>query len=259
MLDAATDAIEAADVVLVVGTSSVVYPVAALPHLARRRDARIVEINIDETPLTAHAHAASARRGRRCLAGAGARRCEGAGAAGSSAREAARAGVGSLGDNELVALLLGTGVRARSALTVAQDVLERAGGVRGLRADWRRRTAARVGRRRAARGATAGGGRARTPCRSAAMLGERPRLAIAPGARRVSDADLCCGHREERVGVVMLDAKHRVIRTEVLSVGTLDSSIAHPREVFRAATLASASAIAIFHNHPSGDPRPEPG
>ena len=58
VLDAATGAIEAADVVLVVGTSSVVYPVAALPHLARRRDARIVEINIDETPLTGHAHAA---------------------------------------------------------------------------------------------------------------------------------------------------------------------------------------------------------
>ena len=63
-------------------------------------------------------------------------------------------------------------------------------------------------------------------------------------------------HREERAGVVMLDAKRRLIRIEVLSVGTLDSSILHPREVFRAATLASASAIAIFHNHPSGDPRP---
>jgi NAD-dependent deacetylase len=58
VLDAATGALEAADLVLVVGTSSVVYPVAALPHLARRRDARIVEINIDETPLTGHAHAA---------------------------------------------------------------------------------------------------------------------------------------------------------------------------------------------------------
>ena len=57
VLEAATEAIEAADVVLVVGTSSVVYPVAALPHLARRRAARVVEINVDETPLTAHAHA----------------------------------------------------------------------------------------------------------------------------------------------------------------------------------------------------------
>jgi len=37
---------------------------------------------------------------------------------------------------------------------------------------------------------------------------------------------------------------------------TLDTSVAHPREVFRAAALASASAIAVFHNHPSGDPRP---
>jgi NAD-dependent deacetylase len=52
VLYAAADAIEAADVVLVVGTSSVVYPVAALPHLARRRSARIVEINVDDTPLT---------------------------------------------------------------------------------------------------------------------------------------------------------------------------------------------------------------
>jgi len=57
VLEAATDAIEAADLVLVVGTSSVVYPVAALPHLARRRAARVVEINVDETPLTAHADA----------------------------------------------------------------------------------------------------------------------------------------------------------------------------------------------------------
>jgi DNA repair protein RadC len=41
-----------------------------------------------------------------------------------------------------------------------------------------------------------------------------------------------------------------------LSIGILDASIAHPREVFRTAMLASASAIALFHNHPSGDPTP---
>lgn len=52
VLDAATTAVEQADLVLVVGTSAVVYPVAALPDLARRRRARIVEVNIDETPLT---------------------------------------------------------------------------------------------------------------------------------------------------------------------------------------------------------------
>jgi NAD-dependent deacetylase len=51
-LDAAADAAENADVLLVVGTSAVVYPVAALPQLARRRRARVVEINVDDTPLS---------------------------------------------------------------------------------------------------------------------------------------------------------------------------------------------------------------
>lgn len=56
-LQAATRAAEEAEVVLVVGTSAVVYPVAALPRLARRRRARVVEINIDETPISAEVDA----------------------------------------------------------------------------------------------------------------------------------------------------------------------------------------------------------
>jgi NAD-dependent deacetylase len=57
VLGEATDAIQAADLVLVVGTSSVVYPVAALPQMARRRAARVVEVNVEDTPLTSDAHA----------------------------------------------------------------------------------------------------------------------------------------------------------------------------------------------------------
>jgi NAD-dependent deacetylase len=53
----AEEAVERADVVIVVGTSAVVYPVAALPYLAARRGVRIVEINVEETPLSAHADA----------------------------------------------------------------------------------------------------------------------------------------------------------------------------------------------------------
>ena len=64
------------------------------------------------------------------------------------------------------------------------------------------------------------------------------------------------GHREERFGIVMLDSKFRLIRSATLSIGTLDASIAHPREIFRLATVASAFCIALFHNHPSGDPTP---
>jgi DNA repair protein RadC len=60
----------------------------------------------------------------------------------------------------------------------------------------------------------------------------------------------------EQFGLMMLDTKHRLIRTSVVSVGTLDSSPAHPREIFREAASACAAAIVLFHNHPSGDPTP---
>jgi NAD-dependent deacetylase len=56
-LDKAMAAAAAADVLLVVGTSAVVYPVAALPQIARRRHARVVEVNVEETPLSADADA----------------------------------------------------------------------------------------------------------------------------------------------------------------------------------------------------------
>jgi NAD-dependent deacetylase len=58
VMDAAAQAVEHANVVLVVGTSAVVYPVAALPQMARRSGARLVEVNIEDTPLTAHVDAA---------------------------------------------------------------------------------------------------------------------------------------------------------------------------------------------------------
>ena len=122
----------------------------------------------------------------------------------------ARAGVGALGDNELVALLLGTGVRARPALVVAQDVLDMAGGVRGLLrmgVDELRRVSG-VGAPRAAR------------LLAAIELGRRAMVAVPLDRPRLSNSrmlglylmPLYSGHREERFGIVMLDSKHRLIR-----------------------------------------------
>ncbi len=62
--------------------------------------------------------------------------------------------------------------------------------------------------------------------------------------------------REEHFGVLLLDTRHRLIGAVVVSVGSLDASLVHPREVFRAAAEHSAAAIVLFHNHPSGDPSP---
>ena len=54
----------------------------------------------------------------------------------------------------------------------------------------------------------------------------------------------------------MLDSKSRLIRIRLVATGTVDSAVVHPREVFREAAAASAAAIVLFHNHPSGDPTP---
>lgn len=166
----------------------------------------------------------------------------------------ARVGAVALGDNELVALVLGTGTRRRGALMVAQDVIETAGGVPGLlRLDL------------AALDAVPGVGASRAARLLAAVeLGRRTLFgddALRP--RMVSTGDLVeyllpryGGFAVERFGVVLLDQKQRVIRSLILSTGTADASVSHPRDVFRAAALASATSVAVFHNHPSGDPLP---
>ena len=60
----------------------------------------------------------------------------------------------------------------------------------------------------------------------------------------------------EQFGVLLLNTKHRVLRTEVISKGTLDASLVHPRELFKVAITHRAATVVIFHNHPSGDPTP---
>jgi len=165
-------------------------------------------------------------------------------------------GARALGDNELVALVLGSGSRRRSALTVANDVLKALGGLHGLvRASCddlarvegigparaaQMTAAVELGRRTLVRGPHARV-QLRTPREAAAFL--MPTF----GARDV-----------EQLGVVLLDTKHRVLRTTVVAVGSLNSAGIEPREVFREATLGGAAAIVIFHNHPSGDPTPSP-
>ncbi len=167
-----------------------------------------------------------------------------------------RAGPAALADHELIAIVIGTGVRRASALAVAGAVLDAAGGLHGLSRLHRDRLEGidGVGAAKAAR------------IVAAIELGRRT-LVRAGGVRvhfsapRDAAAFLMpqYGSRPvEHFGIVLLDTKHRVLRTTVLTVGTLDSSPAHPREIFREAAAGSAAAIVLFHNHPSGDPAPSP-
>ncbi len=61
---------------------------------------------------------------------------------------------------------------------------------------------------------------------------------------------------KEEFRTIFLDTRNRVIESATISIGTLNSSIVHPREVFRAAIRAGSAGVILAHNHPSGDPAP---
>jgi len=159
-----------------------------------------------------------------------------------------------LSDAELVALLLRTGERRTDALGVAEALLARVGGLRGL-----------AGAARGELRSVAGVGAVKGASLEAALeLGRR----LATRRLRVGDAVL--GPEDvfrhfharlrdaphERFLVLLLDGRHRVVREVVTSQGTLTASLVHPREVFRPALREAAAALILVHNHPSGDPAP---
>ena len=63
-------------------------------------------------------------------------------------------------------------------------------------------------------------------------------------------------HDNECLVVLILNTRRRVKGHHLVSMGTMDSLLVHPRDVFRAATIAGAAAVVLMHNHPSGDPTP---
>jgi len=167
-----------------------------------------------------------------------------------------RHGAAALGDNELVALVLGSGFARTGALAVANELLRAGGGLHAL---------ARSSCDDLAR--VAGVGVVKAAQLLAALELGRRTLTHAPGARvqfrtpRDAAAYLlpAFGSRAvEQFGVVLLDSKHRVLRTRIVAVGTLNATVVEPRDVFREAMLGAAAAVVVFHNHPSGDPSPSP-
>jgi len=61
---------------------------------------------------------------------------------------------------------------------------------------------------------------------------------------------------KESLRVILLDTRYHLLRMEEVSLGSVNESIAHPRDVFRPAVISSAYAVIVVHNHPSGDPSP---
>jgi len=165
-------------------------------------------------------------------------------------------GLVGLSDQELVALVLGHGVRGRAATALAGDILASAGGIHGLARSTADQLAAETGLGPATAARLVAGieiGR-RTLQRQ-----PEPRTKItSPRELAAYLMPLYGASHVERFGVVLVDTKYQLIRVRVLAVGSSDAVMAEPREVFRDALLGGAAAVVLFHNHPSGDPTPSP-
>jgi DNA repair protein RadC len=88
---------------------------------------------------------------------------------------------------------------------------------------------------------------------------KRKKIGTALAARRFCRehfARLASDGAQEEFHVVSLDTRHQVVSTARITIGSLDRSLVHPREVFRPAIRKAAKAVIVVHNHPSGDPTP---
>jgi len=171
-------------------------------------------------------------------------------------RERLRAlGPGALTAVELIAILLGTGTVRRGAPDVAAELVASTGG--SLRALARRPVGALA--------AVPGVGAAKAARVMAALeLGRRLAAEASEPARTVrspADVHRWCGPAlrdlaVEEFHLLTLDAQNRITRELLITRGILNSSLVHPREVFRAAIAEAAAGVIVVHNHPSGHPAP---
>jgi DNA repair protein RadC len=164
-----------------------------------------------------------------------------------------RCGTHSLGDAELLAILLGTGVRDRPALVVAADLVQRVGGVGALsRASPHELAQVQgVGMARAARVAAAFelGRRAVEVVHHRKLLG------------RAEDVYRCVAHRlaglsQEVFMVIGVDVRNGLLDVAEVARGSVAHVEVHPREVFRPLIRMAAAGGILVHNHPTGDPTP---
>jgi DNA repair protein RadC len=166
----------------------------------------------------------------------------------------ARLGAEALSAQEILALILGRGVRGESVMVTAQKLLSKFGSLQGI-ADSSAEELSQangIGPAKAAQ------------LKAAFELGRR--LEGAPREGKVaikSPEDVISavrstlkGKKKEHFLALLLDTRNRLIRTSTVSMGSLDSSVVHPREVFKEAISASAASVIFVHNHPSGDPEP---
>lgn len=165
-----------------------------------------------------------------------------------------REGSGSLSDIDLLAIMLRTGTAKTSALELAAEIIGRFRDLRVL-------SQATVEELSSIKGV---GPVKAVQIKAALELGKR--LSSMPSTERPvirCPEDVCALVMDELRDLdreyfqaMLLNTKNQVLGRENISIGTLNSSLVHPRELFKVAIRRSAAGIILLHNHPSGDPTP---
>ena len=162
-------------------------------------------------------------------------------------------GVSALSDPELIAILLRTGLRGANAVEVGRQLLEKYKSLTGIS-----RCSVKELRKIPGIGQT-------KALELVAAFGLGQRLAHETLSKQKLDSPELVSElvvqemrrlRTESLRVILLDTRYRLLHIEEVSVGSLNESIAHPREIFRPAITYSAYAVIVVHNHPSGDASP---
>ena len=162
-------------------------------------------------------------------------------------------GAEALSAQELLALILGRGIAGESVMVTAQRLLSQFGSLKGIAnasveelAQVRGIGVAKTSQIKAAFELT-------NRLESYAESGDKPLVKTPEDVAGLVRSRLK-GKKREYFLALLLDTRNKLIRVAEISVGSLDSSVVHPREVFKEAVLASAASVIFVHNHPSGDP-----
>jgi len=160
-----------------------------------------------------------------------------------------------LSAQEILSLILGRGIKGESIMMTSQKLLSRFGNLKGIaNASIEELTQTKgIGPAKAAQIKAA----LELSKRLEADVGEKPKPVLkSPEDVAAVMRSKLKGKKKEHFWVLCLDTRNRLINRKLVSIGSLDTSIVHPREVFKEAVSSSAASVIFVHNHPSGDPEP---